>query len=85
MVSLLFSLAFLSCSFAHLIATGKKVLAASSLLSITHSLKLLFLLSDEREIVQGRAQALEEVEKEVEEAKEKAKESWEVLVNTGNT
>ena len=47
------------------------VRAASSLLSITHSLKLLLLLSDETQIAHRRDAELKQVQKEKNEAREK--------------
>ena len=47
------------------------VRAAHSLLSITHSMKLLLLLSDESQIVQQRNRALKDTRSDAEEAKKK--------------
>ena len=48
------------------------VRAAQSLLSITHSMKLLLLLSDESQLAQQRNKALEEAREEASEAKGRA-------------
>jgi len=52
-------------------ATFYQVRAATSLLSITHSLKLLLLLSDEREIIRRRDEAAERMEHETTEAQQR--------------
>ena len=52
-------------------ATCYQVRAATSLLSITHSLKLLLLLSDEKEIIRRRDEAAERIEHETTEAQER--------------
>ena len=51
--------------------TYYQVRAATSLLSITHSLKLLLLLSDEKEIVRRRDEAAERIEHETTEAQQR--------------
>ena len=48
------------------------VRAAHSLLSITHSMKLLLLLSDESQLAQQRNKALDEARTEAKEAKSQA-------------
>ena len=50
------------------------VRAAQSLLSITHSMKLLLLLSDESQIVQQRDKALKDVRRDADEARRKVAE-----------
>ena len=50
------------------------VRAAHSLLSITHSMKLLLLLSDESQIVQQRDKALKDVRRDADEARRKVAE-----------
>jgi len=60
------------------------VLAASSLLSLTHSLKLMLLLSDEREIAERREQELLHLRKDIDEVKEKAIQQWETI-STSNS
>lgn len=52
-------------------ATYYQVRAATSLLSITHSLKLLLLLSDEKEIIRRRDEAAECIEEETTEAQQR--------------
>jgi len=52
-------------------ATYYQVRAATSLLSITHSLKLLLLLSDEKEIIRRRDEAAERIEDETTEAQQR--------------
>jgi mediator of RNA polymerase II transcription subunit 22 len=49
-----------------------QVLAASHLLSITHSIKLLLLLSDEKEIVTQRDAELKHLEEEISETRKLA-------------
>lgn len=56
-----------------------QVLAASSLLSITHSLKLMLLLSDEQEIATRRAEELKSIGLQTAEAKRAAEAGWEAL------
>jgi mediator of RNA polymerase II transcription subunit 22 len=51
--------------------TYYQVRAATSLLSITHSLKLLLLLSDEKEIVRRRDEAAERIQHETTEAQQR--------------
>lgn len=56
----------------HLIEmTYCQVRAATSLLSITHSLKLLLLLSDEKEIIRRRDEAAEYIQHETTEAQQR--------------
>jgi len=59
-----------------------QVRAASSLLSITHSLKLLWLLSDEEQIVEQREVELGTSRAESEEAKARAVELLDQLLQT---
>ncbi|KAF8340358.1 uncharacterized protein EI90DRAFT_2906513 [Cantharellus anzutake] len=60
------------------------VSAASSLLSITHSLKLLFLLADEQEIANRRAQEMVVVREQIAEAQEWTIKGWETLLSSGS-
>ncbi|KAG8984721.1 hypothetical protein FRB90_005144, partial [Tulasnella sp. 427] len=53
--------------------------AASSLLSLTHSLKLMLLLSDEREIAQRREEEVQALRQEIDEAKARAIQLWKEL------
>ncbi|KAG9013909.1 hypothetical protein FRB94_004289 [Tulasnella sp. JGI-2019a] len=55
------------------------VQATSSLLSLTHSLKLMLLLSDEREIAQRREDEIKTLRQEIDVAKARAVELWEEL------
>jgi len=55
------------------------VLAASSLLSLTHSLKLMLLLSDEREIAQTREEELRKLRSDIDNAKGQAVDLWKGL------
>jgi len=58
------------------------VRAANSLLSITHSLKLLLLLSDEAQIAHRRDAELKHVQQEKNEAREKVAELLDGLMNS---
>lgn len=58
------------------------VRAANSLLSITHSLKLLLLLSDEAQIAHRRDAELKHVQQEKNEARQKAAELLDGLMNS---
>lgn len=58
------------------------VRAANSLLSITHSLKLLLLLSDEAQIAHRRDAELKHVQQEKNEARQKVAELLDGLVNS---
>ncbi|KAG8953221.1 hypothetical protein FRC04_002631 [Tulasnella sp. 424] len=59
--------------------------AASSLLSLTHSLKLMLLLSDEREIAQRREEEVKALRQEIDEAKTRAVELWKELSASGSS
>jgi len=56
------------------------VRAAHSLLTITHSLKLMVLLSDESQAVERREQELAEIAQEIEEAHRKTAAEWHDIV-----
>lgn len=58
-----------------------QVRAANSLLSITHSLKLLLLLSDEAQIAHRRDAELKHVQQEKNEARQKVAELLDRLMN----
>ena len=58
------------------------VRAAHSLLSITHSMKLLLLLSDESQIAQQRDLALNEARSDARETKKKVAELLNELIST---
>ena len=58
------------------------MLSASSLLSITHSLKLLLLLADEQEIAKRNAQEMTAVQEQIVEAREWTIKGWEMLVSS---
>jgi mediator of RNA polymerase II transcription subunit 22 len=59
-----------------------QVRAANSLLSITHSLKLLLLLSDEAQIAHRRDAELKHVQQEKNEAREKVAELLDGLMSS---
>jgi len=59
------------------------VQATSSLLSLTHSLKLMLLLSDEREIAQRREEEIKTLRQDIDTAKAKAVGLWEELAMPG--
>ncbi|KAG8913016.1 hypothetical protein FRC00_003240 [Tulasnella sp. 408] len=59
--------------------------AASSLLSLTHSLKLMLLLSDEREIAQRREEEVKALRQEIDEAKARAIDLWKELSASGSS
>jgi len=59
------------------------VQATSSLLSLTHSLKLMLLLSDEREIAQRREEEIKSLRQHIDSAKTRAVELWEELAMSG--
>ncbi|KAG8859321.1 hypothetical protein FRB96_004536 [Tulasnella sp. 330] len=59
------------------------VQAISSLLSLTHSLKLMLLLSDEREIAQRRQEEIKILRQDIDAAKARAVELWEELAMSG--
>ncbi|KDQ14815.1 hypothetical protein BOTBODRAFT_158833 [Botryobasidium botryosum FD-172 SS1] len=61
------------------------VLAASSLLSITHSLKLLFLLMDESEITHRREEELDRLSKDIDNAKQNAIKVWDEIAGVTRT
>lgn len=60
-----------------------QVRAAHSLLSITHSMKLLLLLSDEAHIASQRDRALEEATKDAEDYKARAAKLLDEFLSTG--
>ncbi|KAG8919251.1 hypothetical protein FRC03_004179 [Tulasnella sp. 419] len=61
------------------------VLAASSLLSLIHSLKLMLLLSDEQEIAERREDEMQKLKVDIERAQRLAISEWENLIGGSAT